>query len=259
MATAKQVKDFIAMIAPIAVKQAEKHGNKIFASVCIAQACAESGYGTAPKMVRANAVFGIKVGDSKYHFGTAWKDKAYSTKTRECYDGKTYKNITDMFRAYDTIEEAVEDYFDLVCTAKRYRHAWNTASPKECIEGIQKAPYATDPNYIPVILDIIKTNNLTQYDSFAGAPVMETQIINGNPYTEPTKNVKLNSKGNDVRWVQFSLNRLGYKLVVDGKFGEKTLAAVIDFQEKAFPNKPKEWDGIVGALTRAALKKVEEI
>lgn len=250
MATATQVKSFIAMIAPIAVKQAEKHGNKIFASVCIAQACAESGYGTAPKMVKANAVFGIKVGSSKYHFGTAWKDKAYSTETKECYDGKTYKNITDMFRAYDSIEEAVEDYYDLICTAKRYSHARNTTSPEACIKGIQKAPYATDPNYIPVILNIIKVNNLTQYDNLAGAPIVDPQPVNGNPYKEPTKNVKLNSKGNDVRWVQVQLNRFGYKLVVDGVSGLITVGAIMDFQKKhgLVP------DGICGPDTRARLK-----
>ena len=106
MATIGQVNAFIAKIAPIAIAQAKKHGNKIFPSVCIAQACCESAYGTSPKMIRANAVFGIKVGSSKCHFGTAWKDKAYSTKTKECYDGKTYVNITDMFRAYDSLDEA---------------------------------------------------------------------------------------------------------------------------------------------------------
>lgn len=255
MATAIQVKAFIQQIAPIAVRQAAKHGNKIFASVCIAQACAESAYGTSPKMVRANAVFGIKVGKSKYHFGTAWKDKAYSTKTKECYDGKTYENITDMFRAYDSIDEAVEDYYDLICTAKRYSHALNTASPEACIKGIQHAPYATDPNYIPVILNIIKVNNLTQYDSFAGTPIVDTEPVNGNPYSEPTKVVRHNSKGNDVRWVQYALNKKGdYRLVVDGIFKNKTLAAVIDFQKKVFPDDPKEWDGIVGAKTRAALR-----
>ena len=256
MATAAQVKAFIQQIAPIAVRQAAKHGNKTFASVCIAQACAESAYGTAPKMVLANAVFGIKVGDSKYHFGTAWKDKAYSTKTKECYDGRTYAKITDMFRAYDSIEEAVEDYYDLICTAKRYSHAWNTASPEACIRGIQQAPYATDPNYIPVILNIIKVNNLTQYDSFSGVPVVDTQPINGNPYKEPIKNVRLNSKGNDVRWVQYQLNLFGYKLIVNGVADNMTIGAVLDFQKRAFPDNPEEWDGIVGPKTREALKKI---
>lgn len=80
---------------------------------------------------------------------------------------------------------------------------------------------------------------------------METQPINGNPYVEPTKNVKLNSKGNDVRWVQFSLNRLGYKLVVDGKAGNLTIGAVMDFQKKH----GLVADGICGERTRAALKQ----
>lgn len=76
----------------------------------------------------------------------------------------------------------------------------------------------------------------------------------GNPYSEPTKSVKYNSKGNDVRWVQYELNRRGYKLVVDGYFKDKTKAAVIDFQHKAFPDYPEEHDGIVGKKTRDKLK-----
>ena len=107
MATKKQVNDFIAMIAPIAIEICKKKSKKVLPSVCIAQACCESAYGTSPKMINANALFGIKVGKSKVHFGTAWKDKAYSTKTKECYDGKTYVAITDMFRAYDSIRDAV--------------------------------------------------------------------------------------------------------------------------------------------------------
>lgn len=164
MATQAQMKAFIETIAPIAVRQAARHGNKIFPSVCIAQACCESAYGTSEKMVRANAVFGIKVGGGRYHFGTAWKDKAYSTKTKECYDGKTYTQITDFFRAYDSLEEAVEDYFDLLCTAKRYQYALNQPTPLACITGIQKGPYATSPTYISTIMAIINRNGLTQYD-----------------------------------------------------------------------------------------------
>ena len=164
MATASEVNKFISMMAPIAQMQAEKHGYKIFASVCIAQACCESAYGTSPKMKNANAVFGIKVGSSKHHFGTAWKGKAYSTKTKECYDGKTYTQITDMFRAYDSIDDAVEDYFDMICTASRYSGALNQPTPRKSIEGIQKAPYATSPTYVSTIMSIINKYGLEKYD-----------------------------------------------------------------------------------------------
>lgn len=246
MATQAQIKDFLSKIAPIAVEQAKKHGNKIFPSICIAQACCESGFGTSPKMKAANAVFGIKVGKSAYHFGTAWKDKAYSTKTKECYDGRTYKQITDMFRAYDTIEESVEDYFDLLCTAKRYKYALNRSTPRECIEGIQKAPYATSPVYVNTIMTLVDTHGLTRFDNFSNV------VPTGNPYPEPTKNVRLNSKGNDVRWCQWMLNDKGhYGLIIDGILGEKSLAALKDFQMK----NNLVCDGVCGPLTRAVLKQ----
>lgn len=77
--------------------------------------------------------------------------------------------------------------------------------------------------------------------------------VNPNPYIEPTKNVRLNSKGNDARWLQFELNRRGYHLIVDGIAREKTISVLKDFQKLAFPNEPKEWDGICGVKTREKL------
>lgn len=250
MATKEQINSFINRIAPIAVDQAKKHGNKIFTSICIAQACCESGFGTSPKMKAANAVFGIKVGKSAYHFGTAWKDKAYSTKTKECYDGRTYKQITDMFRAYDTLEESVEDYFDLLCTAKRYKYALNRSTPLECIQGIQKAPYATSPDYVNTIMNIVTKQGLTKYDNVQGSVIPPMVVPTGNPYPEPTKSVKLNSKGNDVRWLQYNLNQHGYKLIVDGVAGNLTIGALMDYQKK----NNLVVDGVCGTLTKAALK-----
>ena len=52
---------------------------------------------------------------SAYHFGNAWNGKAYKTGTTEYYDGKNPTKITDWFRAYDNIEDATEDYFDMLC------------------------------------------------------------------------------------------------------------------------------------------------
>lgn len=165
MATQAQVKAFIATIAPIAIEICKKKSRKILPSICIAQACCESGCGTSAKMINANAIFGIKVGKSKAHFGTAWKDKAYSTKTKECYDGKTYVSITDMFRAYDTIEESVEDYFDMLGVCSRYAAAIGLTDPLACITAIKNAGYATSPTYITTIMKYVNNYNLAQYDT----------------------------------------------------------------------------------------------
>lgn len=152
MATQAQVKAFIDKITPIAQKKAVSRTKWSLPSVCIAQCCCESAYGTSPKMVNANAVLGIKVGKSKVHFGKAWKDKAYSTKTKECYDGKTYVNITDMFRAYDSIDDAIEDYYDMLATCSRYKGCLNQTNPKTCITVIKNGGYATSPTYINTII-----------------------------------------------------------------------------------------------------------
>lgn len=73
----------------------------------------------------------------------------------------------------------------------------------------------------------------------------------GNPYPEPSKSIKLNSKGNDVRWLQYELNKAGgYKLIVDGVAGELTIGALTDYQ-KTHGLDP---DGICGPKTRASLK-----
>ncbi|MEU7643637.1 peptidoglycan-binding domain-containing protein [Streptomyces huasconensis] len=47
----------------------------------------------------------------------------------------------------------------------------------------------------------------------------------------------------------------GYSsLKADGLYGNKTHKAVYSFQKKKFPNKPSEWDGIVGKKTWAKLR-----
>lgn len=77
----------------------------------------------------------------------------------------------------------------------------------------------------------------------------DTHPATGNPYPEPTKNIRYNSKGNDARWLQSELNRYGYKLIVDGIIGQKSIDALKDFQQ----GHGLEPDGICGAKTKQAL------
>jgi len=72
----------------------------------------------------------------------------------------------------------------------------------------------------------------------------------GNPYSMPTKNVRIGSRGNDVRWVQYELTRNGYGIVVDGIFGPKTDKCVRDLQLQHHI----QVDGVVGPQTREVLK-----
>lgn len=239
MATQAQVNSFIKKIAPIAQAKAVGRSKWSLPSVCIAQACCESAYGTSTKMINANAVFGIKVGSSKAHFGKSWKDKAYSTKTKECYDGKTYVEITDMFRAYDSIGDSVEDYYDMLATCSRYKGCLNQADPQACITAIKNGGYATSPTYVSTIMSIIDKYNLVLYDG----------VVTGKFPAMPT--LRMGSRGSDVEYLQQTLMALGYGCgKIDGIFGAKTLEAVKAFQA----DQELAVDGIVGAKTWAALQ-----
>ena len=84
-------------------------------------------------------------------------------------------------------------------------------------------------------------------DDAAPAPQPSTKC----PYAEPTKDIAFGARGNNVRWLQWQLNKAGEKLAVDGIFGPLTKAAVLRFQKK----QGLVQDAIVGPKTRTALKK----
>lgn len=244
MTTKAQIDNFLRKIIPIAQRQARKHNGRIYASVCIAQAAHESGWGTSAKMVKANALFGIKVGKSAYHFGTAWKGAGYKTGTTEYYDGKNPTKITDWFRAYDNIEDATEDYFDMLCHCQRYRGALNQSTPQKCIEGIIKGGYATGPEYVKHIMYIINTYGLDRYDDWDAKYILTQE-------SSPYATIKIGSRGKAVTKLQNLLNDKGYKLSVDGIFGVNTQKAVMDYQRK----NSLMVDGIVGPKTWDKLLK----
>lgn len=149
--------EFLETVSKLVVEENNKRGDPLFSSVVIAQAICESNWGQSKIMMKANAIFGIKATSS-------WKGKVYNAKTQECYDGKIYTNITACFRAYNSLEESISDYFDLITKAERYRKACVANSPLECITAIKNGGYATSPTYINTIMSIINSNNLTKYD-----------------------------------------------------------------------------------------------
>lgn len=83
----------------------------------------------------------------------------------------------------------------------------------------------------------------------------------GNPYPVPTRTIKLTSpmmKGDDVKWIQYHLIRLGFlpeknskgKSNIDGTYGKATRAAVMAAQK----HYGIEVDGVVGTDTRRAIQ-----
>lgn len=111
-------------------------------------------------------------------------------------------------------------------------------------KGIGK-DYGVSSRYIDLDYAYFETNLDNAVDNIS---------IDYNPFTEPEKNVKIGTMGNDAMWVQWYLWRFGLiqKKEIDGIIGEKSEAATQEAQRR-LKLKP---DGIVGKATRAMWKKV---
>lgn len=170
--------EFLNKIIPIIQNENSKRGNPLYNSVVIAQAICETGWGASALMIKANAIFGIKATGN-------WKGKVYNARTKEYYEGNAY-NIVDCFRAYNSFEESVADYFNLICNSSRYKKALFTNNPTECITAIKNGGYATSPVYINTIMSIIDSNNLRQYD--------KASFVNNSPNIEQLAKDVINGK-----------------------------------------------------------------
>ena len=234
MASSAQAKQFIQRIAPIIQEEAKKRGYKVCSPV-IAQACIESAFGTSMLGSKWHNYFGMKC-------GSAWKGKSINLKTKEEYTVGTLTTIRDNFRVYDSMEDGVKGYFDFIST-NRYANLKSASTPKEYLELIKKDGYATSSSYVNTNMSCITKYDLDKYD-WNNKP----QSVS-NPYVLNDSIIKKGSKGESVKWLQYELNKRGYKLNIDGDFGKKTDEAVRDYQSKH----NLEVDGIVGKITIRSL------
>ncbi|MSC57790.1 glucosaminidase domain-containing protein [Lachnospira eligens] len=166
--------EFLQLIVPLAQAEAKRRKDAgtgfVLPSVCIGQAALETGWGKSAIMTKANAFFGIKATES-------WKGKIYNSATQECYNGIDYEDITDAFRAYDTPDDSIKDYYNLITRSARYAAAVNVTDVRTAITAIKNGGYATSPTYIENVIDVINGDNLTQYD----------YVVTGNAEPQPAE------------------------------------------------------------------------
>jgi len=151
-------KDFIAGVGALAVADMAKSG--ILASLTIAQAILESGWGMSALATKANALFGIKA-DSR------WNGRVYNTTTKECYDG-VFTTVDALFRSYDSWEHSLADHSLFLTGSARYAAVVGETDYKTACTAIKAAGYATAPDYAEKLIQIIETYSLTDFDTVSG-------------------------------------------------------------------------------------------
>ena len=144
---------FINLVKDGAIDGHRNYG--ILASVTIAQAILESGWGSSTLSVKAKNLFGIKAFDD-------WTGAYTTMDTTEYYNGMR-QTVSARFRAYDSFNDSIEDHTKLLLT-ERYKSVREANNYKDACYALKNCGYATDPNYPQLLITLIEQNNLTQYD-----------------------------------------------------------------------------------------------
>jgi flagellum-specific peptidoglycan hydrolase FlgJ len=147
---------FIDRIAGDAIKSQRETG--VPASVTMAQAILESGWGKSGLSTQANNFFGIK---GKGPAGSV------TMRTREVFNGQsTYINAP--FRKYNSPAESFADHGRFFTQNKRYATAMqHTNDAHRFAREIARAGYATDPKYASMLSGLINKHGLERFDRIA--------------------------------------------------------------------------------------------
>jgi flagellar protein FlgJ len=149
--TAGQI-NFVNKLSDVAAKVEQETG--IPASYMIGQAGHETAWGQHEIRNKGGSpsfnLFGIKA-------GADWKGKVAEVTTTEYVNGVPEKQVAK-FRSYSSYEESFKDYAKLIGDSPRYAKVkLATATPQSFANGLQKADYATDPQYAAKLSRAINT------------------------------------------------------------------------------------------------------
>ncbi|MCW8863867.1 MAG: flagellar assembly peptidoglycan hydrolase FlgJ [Colwellia sp.] len=145
-------KDFVTALTEPAKAVQEKLGVPF--QVVIAQAALETGWGQ--KIIKhengtsSNNLFNIKA-DNR------WAGEKIQKETLEFEQGAMVKKSAP-FRAYQNLSESFNDYVNFLSDSDRYQDALqNSGDVEHFLHGLQKAGYATDPQYANKIMATLRT------------------------------------------------------------------------------------------------------
>ena len=158
----KEKDKLIENMKEISIDNYKKSG--VLPSVIISQAILESNWGKSELSAKYNNYFGIKA-------SAGWNGKIATFSTKENYNDTIKAN----FRAYDSLEESVNDLGNFLNVNSRYRKhgLFDGKNYIEQAQALEDAGYSTKKNskgeaiYADLLIELIKDNNLMIIDSEA--------------------------------------------------------------------------------------------
>ena len=139
---------YIDIYKELAISEMEKY--RVPASITLAQGLLESGAGRSNLAKYSNNHFGIKCGRS-------WTGE------------KTYHNDdrpNECFREYDNVSQSYEDHSLFLTRNPRYAPLFrlDITDYKGWAHGLKMTGYATNPNYAELLVSLIESYELYEYD-----------------------------------------------------------------------------------------------
>ncbi|NUT75373.1 flagellar assembly peptidoglycan hydrolase FlgJ [Pseudomonas sp. C1C7] len=161
--------EFVNTMLPMAKEAADRIG--VDPRYLVAQAALETGWGKSVMRAQdgssSHNLFGIKAGNS-------WQGDSARAITSEFRNGQMVKETAE-FRSYDSYKDSFHDLVTLLQTNNRYQDVVKSAdNPEQFVRELQKAGYATDPNYASKISQIAR--QMTSYQNYAAAGASTTPI-----------------------------------------------------------------------------------
>lgn len=146
---------FLAAVAPAAV--ASMRTTRIPASVTLAQAILESGWGASQGTALGCNLFNVKASKA-WHGPTFWND------TLEFIKGKNIR-VPAEWRKYDTWQMCINDHAKFLTENPRYQSCFTHTDGEAFALAVADAGYATDPQYAAKLIAIMRGRNLKAYDA----------------------------------------------------------------------------------------------
>jgi len=148
--------EFLERMKPHA--QAASEATGIPARFLLGQAALESGWGKreirAADGSQSFNVFGVKAGRN-------WTGPTVNVMTTEYVDGVASK-VMQKFRAYTSYAEAFKDYASMMQGSQRYAAVLKQTDSAGFAYGLQRAGYATDPQYGQKLTQILNSARMRQ-------------------------------------------------------------------------------------------------
>ncbi|MGN8344658.1 flagellar assembly peptidoglycan hydrolase FlgJ [Pseudomonas sp. SMV71] len=159
--------EFVNAMLPMAKEAADRIG--VDPRYLVAQAALETGWGKSvmrqPDGSSSHNLFGIKASQN-------WKGDSARAITSEFRNGQMVKETAE-FRSYASYRDSFHDLVNLLQSNSRYQDVLKSAdNPEQFVRELQKAGYATDPNYARKISNIAR--QMTSYQNYASAGATTT-------------------------------------------------------------------------------------